>query len=174
MFERRTSLKRLKHARRPWRFRSRLSHEVITCSYHVPYCYHVCGHVPPNRDSPPFRATVGAAGPGLIVGNFLATFPHSPSTRNPIKGIGVVRSSHAAALRHSARSCDGALTLEPNLCTPPPPPSRRPEYALLYAIRARTAYGLRRAPSWRRYWNFPAALFSSTAAVAVPFRDRSY
>jgi len=75
--------------------------------------------------------------------------------------------------RHSARSRDGVLTRGPNLCTPPPP-SRRSEYALLYAIRARTAYGLRRAPSWRRYCNFPAALFSSTSAVAVPFRDRSY
>jgi hypothetical protein len=38
----------------------------------------------------------GPRGPGLVVGHFLATFPHP---RTPTKGVGVARTSHAQTLR---------------------------------------------------------------------------
>jgi len=82
--------------RRPWRFRSRLSRAVITCSYHAPLCYHVRGHVPPNLDLPPADA---GRRPGPAVCNFLATFPHPPPARKPFKGVGAAGTSHAETLR---------------------------------------------------------------------------
>lgn len=119
-----------------------------------------------NRDLPPDLQ--GGHSPLEI---FLRLFHRPPAQRTRQRGRGGAH--HTRPLRR-ARVTAALLPF----CAPPPtPPSRAASSTrLLYAIRARTAYGLRRAPSWRRYCNLPAAaaLHSSTAprrlgAVSVPF-----